>query len=50
MCAIDRIYSIRYFVISREIEGEVDMDRCWVYKQIRELKEKKCVEVYRDGV
>ena len=45
MCAIDKIEKAKYHVTSREVEKELGMDRCWIYKCIGNLKEKKYVAI-----
>ena len=34
-----------YFVTTKEVVEDVGFDRCWVYKCIRQLKEKKYVAI-----
>ena len=45
MCAVDKIEKAKYHVTSREVEKELGMDRCWIYKCIGNLKEKKYVAI-----
>ena len=39
LCAVNKIDRERYFVTTREVEEELQMNRCWVYKCVRDLVE-----------
>ena len=39
LCAVKKIDRERYFVTTREVEEELQMNRCWVYKCVRVLAE-----------